>query len=51
MLAGLCPERKEAFGDMSLDESCDVHDTPQLLISLSEIAKEFEIMEELAAMR
>lgn len=36
---------------MSLDESCDVHDTPQLLISLSGIAKEFEIMEELAAMR
>ena len=36
---------------LALDESCDVRDTDQLLIFVCGIMKDFEITEELAAMR
>ncbi|XP_061893178.1 general transcription factor II-I repeat domain-containing protein 2-like [Entelurus aequoreus] len=36
---------------LALDESCDVRDTPQLLIFLRGITADFQITEELAAMQ
>lgn len=39
------------FFSLALDESCDVHDTAQLLVYLRGIAQDFKITEELAAVR
>lgn len=40
-----------SFFTLALDESCDVHDTAQLLIFLRGITEDFKVTEELAAMQ